>query len=112
MFNEHQQILDEAKACEQKIKKEHDKKIEEKAQELKKRVSDEFKNMEKNIFVKNYNPMEYYNEMIKLKQSYDELVKQKESEIEALEKEVDSKLSYLIKYPMTDQVKANRPTPE
>lgn len=105
MFDEYQQILDEAKAREQAIETEHDKTLEENALEIQKRMSDEVAKMSKDVLLKNYNPVEYYNEITKLKHAYDKLVKEKESEIEALKREVDSKLLSLTRFNPTSHVK-------
>ena len=92
MFKKYQIILDEAKVREQEIETENDGKIKKNALEIQKRMSDEVSKMSKDVLLKNYNPIEYYNEITKLKHAYDKLIKEKASEIEALKREVDSKI--------------------
>ena len=101
MFSEYSKLIRDAMSKESQIKTSFDSKREHNTIMIQKKLKEETDNISRNQQLKDYNPVQYYNQLTILKHKHEEIVTEENTELDKLKKSIDEKMIQTMKHKPT-----------
>ena len=96
MFEQFYTIINEGSTKETAIEEKYNQKRINLSIEIRKKIEEELKKVSSDDLLKNYNPIEYSNQMLLLSQTFKDLENDEQKEMEEIKKEIYSKINSLM----------------
>ena len=101
MFSQYSKLNHHAISKESQIKTSFDSKREHNTIMIQKKLKEETDNISRNQQLKDYNPVQYYNQLTILKHKHEEIITEENTELDKLQKSIDEKMIQTMKHKPT-----------